>query len=96
LHPDRAIDIVKRLNALGVDFAVEGMGTSSSWIAFMSGLPENTIVKVDRGFVRHVHTSSSDRGAYGFRASLSGIEPRRVVRRPEIPGPPSADALVSA
>lgn len=82
--PDRAIAVVERLNALGVDFAVEGMGTSSSWIGFMSSLPENTIVKVDRGFVRHVHTSSSDRDflnrvitlfeSRGLTVALSGIE----------------------
>jgi len=60
-NTELALSIIGELKSSGVDFAVEGMGGDSSWINFLRELPENTIVKIDRAFVRHIHTSSSDR-----------------------------------
>jgi diguanylate cyclase (GGDEF)-like protein len=83
-NTELALSIIGELKSSGVDFAVEGMGGDSSWINFLRELPENTIVKIDRAFVRHIHTSSSDRDflfrmlaifeSRGLRVAVSGIE----------------------
>ena len=80
---DRALTIIERLESEGVDLAVDGMG-SDSLLNFLHKLPADTIVKIDRGFVQHIHTSASDRDflyrmlalfeARGLRVAISGIE----------------------
>jgi predicted signal transduction protein with EAL and GGDEF domain len=80
---DRALAIIGRLKSKGVDFAIDGMGSNSS-ISFLRELPADTIVKIDRGFVRHIHDSASDREflyhmlalfeSRGLRVAVSGIE----------------------
>jgi diguanylate cyclase (GGDEF)-like protein len=80
---DRALAIIGWLKSEGVDFAIDGMGSDST-INFLRELPADTIVKIDRGFVRHIHDSASDREflyrmmalfeAKGLRVAVSGIE----------------------
>lgn len=82
--PAQALRIIGELKAAGVDFAVEGLGGDSSWLAFMTELPRNTIVKVDRRFVRNIQASASERNFLyrmlsmfadrGMQVAISGIE----------------------
>jgi diguanylate cyclase (GGDEF)-like protein len=82
--PDRALAIIGELRKHRIEFAVDGLGGESSWLHFLKELPENTIVKIDRGFVRHIETSASDRTflyrilslleSRGFKVAVSGIE----------------------
>jgi diguanylate cyclase (GGDEF)-like protein len=79
-----ALQIIEELKSAGINFAVEGMGGDTSWISFLRELPADTIVKIDRGFVRNIHTSEGDRSflyqmlsifeSRGFRVAISGIE----------------------
>jgi EAL domain-containing protein (putative c-di-GMP-specific phosphodiesterase class I) len=83
-NPDRALAIIAELRRHHIEFAVDGLGGESSWLHFLRELPENTIVKIDRGFVRHIDTSESDGTflyrilslleARGFKVAVSGIE----------------------
>jgi EAL domain-containing protein (putative c-di-GMP-specific phosphodiesterase class I) len=80
---DRALAIIGWLKSEGADFAIDGMGSDST-INFLRELPADTIVKIDRGFVRHIHDSASDREflyrmlslfeSRGLRVAVSGIE----------------------
>jgi len=83
----KSLAIVKRLEALGVRFAVDCMGVQSTWTRFLFDLPANTIVKIDRGFVAHIDTSDRDLAflsrfidlfeAHGLTVAISGIETDR-------------------
>jgi diguanylate cyclase (GGDEF)-like protein len=83
-NPGLALSVIAKLKGMGVDFAVDGMGGESSWINFLHDLPRDTIVKIDRNFVRDIETSDSDRSflfrmlsifeSRGFKVAISGIE----------------------
>ena len=57
--PAQAMEIVRRLSAMGVRIAIDDFGTGYSSLAYLKRLAVNEL-KVDRSFVRHVVTDSRD------------------------------------
>jgi diguanylate cyclase (GGDEF)-like protein len=58
-HPDRAIDVLGQIRALGVRTAIDDFGTGYSSMAYLRILPIDEI-KVDRSFVQHMATETGD------------------------------------
>ena len=65
---ERAIAILERLKALGVQIAVDDFGTGYSSLSYLSGLPVDCL-KIDRAFV--VRTTSGGRDAAIAQAIIS-------------------------
>jgi diguanylate cyclase (GGDEF)-like protein len=57
--PDRAIEVLRRIRALGVTTAIDDFGTGYSSMAYLKILPIDEI-KVDRSFVRDMATDRSN------------------------------------
>lgn len=56
---ERAVHVIRQLQAIGVEIAIDDFGTGHSSLARLSRLPVNRL-KIDRAFVRRAHTSSAD------------------------------------
>jgi diguanylate cyclase (GGDEF)-like protein len=57
--PEHAIDVLRRIRALGVKTAIDDFGTGYSSMAYLKILPVDEI-KVDRGFVHDMATDTSN------------------------------------
>ena len=57
--PDRALEILGRLNAMGVQLAIDDFGTGYSSMAYLKSLPVHEL-KVDRSFVAQMTSDSRD------------------------------------
>jgi diguanylate cyclase (GGDEF)-like protein/PAS domain S-box-containing protein len=57
--PAQAMEIVRRIHAMGVSIAIDDFGTGYSSLAYLKRLAVNEL-KVDRSFVRHVASDSHD------------------------------------
>jgi diguanylate cyclase (GGDEF)-like protein len=58
-NPDRAIEVLGQIRALGVRTSIDDFGTGYSSMAYLRILPIDEI-KVDRSFVRHMATEAGD------------------------------------
>jgi len=57
--PVRALNILTRLDAMGVRLAIDDFGTGYSSLSYLKKLPVDTI-KIDKSFVMHMSTDKND------------------------------------
>src|SRR5258707_1564990 len=57
--PAQAMEIVRRLSAMGVSIAIDDFGTGYSSLAYLKRLAVNEL-KMDLSFVRHMVTDARD------------------------------------
>ena len=87
--PTHALEILGRLNAMGVQIAIDDFGTGYSSMAHLKTLPLHEL-KVDRSFVSQMTSSTSDAVIVrstvdlgrnlGLRVVAEGVEDRQTLR----------------
>lgn len=86
--PERGLNVLEKLNAMGVSLAIDDYGTGHSSLAYLRRLPVQE-VKIDRAFVTHMDSSESDAMIVrstielghnlGLRVVAEGIETAEVM-----------------
>ncbi|HEX9758532.1 MAG TPA: bifunctional diguanylate cyclase/phosphodiesterase [Nitrospiria bacterium] len=59
LNPSRAVEIVKKLNGMGVSISIDDFGTGYSSLAYLKELSV-TSIKIDKSFITNILTNPSD------------------------------------
>ena len=59
VDPARALDILKRLNCMGISLSIDDFGTGYSSLSYLKKLPVNA-VKIDKSFVMHMTQDQND------------------------------------
>lgn len=59
-HPERVIEVLKRLKEMGVKLSVDDFGTGYSSLSYLKRFPID-LLKIDAEFVRDVETDADDR-----------------------------------
>ncbi len=85
--PQRAVDVLERLRAMGVCVSIDDFGSGNASIAYLTRLPANEI-KIDRSFITDMCTSPRDEAIVrstidlashlGLRVVAEGIESEDV------------------
>ncbi|MDX6570619.1 MAG: hypothetical protein QOH15_3197 [Gaiellales bacterium] len=76
--PDRAIDQLTRLAALGITLAIDDFGTGHSSLAYLRRLPVSQL-KIDRSFIQHLPRNQRDAAIVGSTIDLAHSLGLRVV-----------------
>lgn len=89
-EPDRALDVLTRLSAMGLRIAIDDFGTGYSSLSYLKKLPVNTI-KIDKSFVigmardandaAIVHTSIELAHNLKLEVVAEGVESEETLRR---------------
>jgi len=87
--PERALDIVRRIDEMGVKISIDDFGTGYSSLAYLKRLPVDEI-KIDRSFVLDMDTDHDNAiivkstlelaHTLGLKVVAEGIESERVLR----------------
>jgi EAL domain-containing protein (putative c-di-GMP-specific phosphodiesterase class I)/CHASE2 domain-containing sensor protein len=75
---DRSFQVLERLRALGVNIAIDDYGTGFSTLEYLKKIPA-TEIKIDRGFVRMIDRSHSDKLMVNSTIQLAHSLGRKVV-----------------
>jgi diguanylate cyclase (GGDEF)-like protein len=83
-HFDKMVQIFEELNQKGIQVSIDSFGHGKSLINFLQNIPNNTIVKIDRSYVRNIVNNRQDREflyhiiemvqTRNLQAIVSGIE----------------------
>ena len=83
----RALDILKRINSMGISLAIDDFGTGYSSLGYLKKLPANAI-KIDKSFVLNmtadqndamiVHSTIDLAHNLGLKVIAEGVENREV------------------
>lgn len=86
-NPGRALDVIHRLNGMGIEFAVDDFGTGYSSLAYLQRLPVREL-KIDKSFVSGMGRKEGDRAIVqsiidlahnlGLRVVAEGVETAEV------------------
>jgi diguanylate cyclase (GGDEF)-like protein len=87
IDADKAMEVVTGLSDLGVGIAIDDFGTGYSSLAYLRRLPADEL-KIDRSFVRNMHTDEDDRTIVrsvidlahnlGMQVVAEGVECREI------------------
>lgn len=68
--PERAMDVVRRLNEYGFMLSIDDFGTGYSSLSYLKNLPISEL-KIDQGFVRNLLTSRGDQAIVASTLELA-------------------------
>jgi len=79
-----ALSIIRELNEIGVQFALNGLGSDYSSVVFLQQVPRDTIIKLDKAYVKNIVNDERNRRflmalmdiirTLDLRIIISGIE----------------------
>lgn len=82
--PERSLSVIKILNKKGIQFTIDGFGKGKSILNFIQNVPKNTIIKIDRTYVKNIVSNINDKDflysmldlikSKNLNAIVSGIE----------------------
>jgi EAL domain-containing protein (putative c-di-GMP-specific phosphodiesterase class I) len=82
-RPDRVVDVMTRLKAIGVTLAIDDFGTGYSSLAYLKRFPID-VLKIDRAFICQIGVSNQDQAIarmimgmahqFGFKVVAEGVE----------------------
>jgi diguanylate cyclase (GGDEF)-like protein len=82
--PEKSLEIIHKLNQIGVQFTIDGLGRGESLFNFLQRLPQNTIIRIDKTYVHNIAQDKHDQKflllmldllkSRNLNAIVSGIE----------------------
>ena len=86
--PESALEIIKRLHAMGYQFSIDDFGTGYSSLSYLSKMPL-TELKIDKSFVMGIMNNETDATivksainlahSLGLHATAEGVESKEIL-----------------